>query len=91
MTIVRDGAGYDPARGSLAAYLYGIARNHVLRRLERERLFVPFADGDEENDTVTGRLVADQDPLTDLTRNEMIDAVRVAVLACPPLREASFV
>jgi RNA polymerase sigma-70 factor (ECF subfamily) len=83
MTIVRDGVSYDPSRGSLAAYMYGIARNHVLRRLERERLFVPFADTDEESETVTGRLIADQDPLTDLTRNEMIEAVRVAVLALP--------
>lgn len=84
MTIVREGAGYDPARGSLAGYLYGIARNHVLRRLERERLFVPFADAEEEKESATtARLIAETDPLADLTRSEMIETVRVAVLALP--------
>jgi len=84
MTIVRDARAYDPARGSLASYLYGIARNHVLRRLERERLFVPFADAEEDQETsATASLIAETDPLADLTRNEMIEAVRGAVLALP--------
>ena len=84
LTIVREGDGYDPARGSLAGYLYGIARNQVLRRLERERLFVPFADAEEEKESVTtARLIAETDPLADLTRSEMIETVRVAVLALP--------
>jgi RNA polymerase sigma-70 factor (ECF subfamily) len=83
MTIVRESEGYDPARGSLAGYLYGIARNHVLRRLERERLFVPFADAEEEQEAATARLIAETDPLADLTRSEMIETVRVAVLALP--------
>ena len=83
MTIVRDGVGYDPARGSLASYMYGIARNQVLRRLERERLFVPFADAEDEQEATTDRLIAETDPLADLTRNEMIEAVRGAVLALP--------
>ncbi len=84
MTLVRNGAGYDPARGSLSAYLYGIARNHVLRRLERERIFVPFADAEQEQEAqATAGLIAETDPLADLTRNEMIEAVRGAVLALP--------
>ena len=44
IVLMREAHNYDPKRGSLAAYLYGISRNHVLRRLERDRLFVPFAD-----------------------------------------------
>jgi RNA polymerase sigma-70 factor (ECF subfamily) len=83
LTIVRESEGYDPARGSLAGYLYGIARNHVLRRLERERVFVPFADAEEEQEGATARLIAETDPLADLTRSEMIETVRVAVLALP--------
>ena len=81
---MREGHRYDSSRGSLAAYLYGIARNHVLRRLERERSFVQLADateGDYESSSAT--LVAEGDPLGDLTRNEMIDEVRQAVLALP--------
>jgi RNA polymerase sigma-70 factor (ECF subfamily) len=84
MTIVRDPISYDPARGPLASYLYGIARNHVLRRLERERLFVPFAEADEENENARAEVLrVETDPLADLTRNEMIETVRGAVLALP--------
>ncbi len=35
LTLLRDGGRYDPARGPLAAYLYGIARKMVFRHLER--------------------------------------------------------
>jgi RNA polymerase sigma-70 factor, ECF subfamily len=84
MVLMREARNYDPHRGSLPAYLYGIARNHVLRRLERDRLFVPFTDGDEDESLRTPScMVANADPLLDLTRNEMIDAVRGAVLALP--------
>ena len=84
MVLMREAQKYDPERGSLAAYLYGIARNHVLRRLERDRQFVPFNDSAEDESAVTpATLIAQGDPLLDLTRNEMIDAVRGAVLALP--------
>ena len=35
--VVMGSAKYDSERGSVAAFLYGIARNMVLRALERER------------------------------------------------------
>src|SRR5919202_119617 len=44
MVLMRDAANFDPARGSLAAYLHGIARNHVLRAFDRERAHVRFDD-----------------------------------------------
>src|SRR5207302_2263067 len=31
MALMRDGRNFDPSRGSVASYLYGIARNQVLR------------------------------------------------------------
>jgi RNA polymerase sigma-70 factor (ECF subfamily) len=84
MVLMREAHRYDPERGSLTAYLYGIARNHVLRRIERERLFVQIADSTEDETGVSSAtFVADGDPLGDLTRNEMIDEVRQAVLALP--------
>jgi RNA polymerase sigma-70 factor, ECF subfamily len=84
IVLMREAQNYDPNRGSLAAYLYGIARNHVLRRLERDRLFVPLDDSAEDEGAMTPvTLIAQGDPLIDLTRNEMIDAVRGAVLALP--------
>lgn len=84
MVLMRDGDNYDPARGSLPAFLYGVARNLVLRSFQRERAFVALGDdaGDDESSVAEG-LIAHGDPLGDLTRNEMIERVRHAVLALP--------
>lgn len=84
LTLMREAGAYDAARGSLAAFLYGIARNYVLRRLRQDRSYVPIADETAEGDACAyDHLVAQQDPLGDLTRNEMIESVRNAVLALP--------
>jgi len=84
MALIRDNHGFDPGRGSLAAYLYGIARNHVLRRLDRDRVFVPINDAADESDLIQpAQLIAQGDPLGDLTRSEMVEQVRSAVLALP--------
>ena len=81
---MRDGRNFDPTRGSLAAYLYGIARNHVLRAFERERSFDPLeTDSEESNDAPHATLVAHFDPLGDLTRAESVEKLRQAVLALP--------
>jgi hypothetical protein len=37
MVLMREGGNFDAGRGSVSAYLYGIARNHVLRAFDRER------------------------------------------------------
>jgi RNA polymerase sigma-70 factor (ECF subfamily) len=81
MSLIRNADGYDASRGSLGGYLYGIARNHVLRSIERDRAYVAMDD-----DTV---LTTDETPLGDLTRAETIESVRQAVLNLPPnYREA---
>jgi RNA polymerase sigma-70 factor (ECF subfamily) len=82
LAMIREDCGYDPGRGTLSGYLFGIARKLVLRRLERSRSEVALgADGEEESDLV--ELVASPDPLTDLTRKEGIAALRRAVQALP--------
>ena len=87
LTLVgRESQMFDPSRGTLAAYLYGVARNQVLRRLEKERHFVAIIDEtteDESATTASGQLIAAHDPLAELARNELIEAVRLAVLALP--------
>jgi RNA polymerase sigma-70 factor (ECF subfamily) len=84
MVLMREQDHYDATRGSLQAYLYGIARNHVLRRLEKDRPFVQIADEAEEYESATPeRYVAQADPLGDLLLSEMIESVRHAVLALP--------
>lgn len=85
IVLMREAASYDAGRGSLSAYLYGIARNHVLRRLRRDRLYVPIAgDPADAEEMIPEQLIAGNDPLGDLTRSETIESVRQAVLALPP-------
>lgn len=82
MVVMRSARKYDPARGSVAAYLYGVARNFVLRRLEEERPYLTTLDDPESE--YAGVVARDSDPLADLTRNERIQSLRCAVLALPP-------
>ena len=82
MVLIREGHTFDPARGSLNAFLIGIARNHVLRRLRRERFYV--LEGDLVSEVKQNRSSPTADgPLDDLARTERIESVRKAVLALP--------
>jgi RNA polymerase sigma-70 factor, ECF subfamily len=84
MVLIRESQRYDPARGTLTAYLHGIARNCVLRILERERPYVPLAEDAEAPHALPLKLlVAQDDPLSDCTRQEVIKSVRRAVLSLP--------
>ncbi len=84
LALIREAHRYDPARGSLAAYLCGVARNQVLRLLARERPYVPLVEETEEGEAVPlAQLIAPDDPLRNCTRNEVIELVRQAVLALP--------
>lgn len=44
MTLIRDAKRFDPERGTLSGFLFGIARNHVRKRWEQERRSVPLPD-----------------------------------------------
>src|SRR5687768_18476252 len=69
---------FDPARGTLRAFLLGIARNLALKRWRAEHRFEPLEDEDA--------IVAE--PI-DLDRGEVGDIVGRAVRALQPLqREA---
>lgn len=84
IALMRDMHQFDPSRGNVAGYLFGMARHSVLRRLRRERSFVSMSDHGEEGGAAFDELLmTDADPFTDLTRNETIDLVRQAVLALP--------
>jgi RNA polymerase sigma-70 factor, ECF subfamily len=84
MALMRDGHQFDPGRGTVAGYLFGIARYRVLRRLQRERSCVSIEPGEagEEGEELQ-ELAAVDDPLGDFTRNETVEAVRQAVLSLP--------
>src|SRR5690349_13878209 len=89
LALIRDSHNYDPARGTLSAYLYGVARHHVLRCLETNRAYVSITDEPGSGKPAVREPVSPDDPLGEMTRNERIDATRRAVLALPPsYREA---
>src|SRR5262245_46582552 len=64
LTLMREAERYQPGRSSGMAWLCGIARNHALRRLERERSVVPL---DEDATNEARALAVNPDPLGDLT------------------------
>ena len=48
MTLIRDPQRFDPARGTLAGFLFGVARNHLRKRWEQDRRLVSLVgDADE--------------------------------------------
>ena len=86
MVLIRERPAFDPARGSLNAFLLGVARNHVLRRLRRERFYVAIeADSENHGKTIQAAPTAatSAGPLDHLTRTEAIESVRRSVLALP--------
>lgn len=80
--LMRDGRLFDPAKGSVGAFLLGVARNYVLRRLRVEQHLAPLGN-EFEDDVTTLQASTDICPLDDLTRAETIEAVRKAVLSLP--------
>ena len=88
MTLVREPKKYDPQRGALGAFLYGIARNRVMKRLERAPRELPLENTDgtcRANSFAT-------DPMTPAhwaELRERREQVRSAVLELPiEFREA---
>jgi RNA polymerase sigma-70 factor (ECF subfamily) len=80
--LMREGHVFDASRGSVSAFLLGVARNHVLRRLRVEQLLAPLGD-DPDDDIPSLHPTTDLCPLEDLTRAETIESVRKAVLSLP--------
>ena len=89
MTLIQERARFEPSRGTLSAYLFGMGRNLLLRRLDREQVYVPFLEHGRENGGGNGErkngahavLVM---PPNDILRSETIDRVRQAVSSLPP-------
>jgi RNA polymerase sigma-70 factor (ECF subfamily) len=55
MTLIRDAKRFDPARGTLGGFLFGVARNHLRRRWEQERNSVPLPESADELDVIMAR------------------------------------
>jgi RNA polymerase sigma-70 factor (ECF subfamily) len=89
MTLMRVPKKYDSTRGTLGGFLYGIARNRVMKHLERLPREISL---EEKNEDGSGSGIVLQDtstPATQAEKRERADHVRAAVLDLPPdFREA---
>ena len=81
LALIRADSGYDPRRGALSGYLFGIARKLVLRHIERTRADVALAP--DSDDSALSEISVTDDPMVDLTRRESIDALRHAIVTLP--------
>lgn len=80
MLLIRKPKAYDPAKGSLAAYLFGVARNLARRAMRQDRDASLEDIAEVELPTAVGVGALDR-----LTNSEMLNAMRKALLALPEL------
>jgi RNA polymerase sigma-70 factor (ECF subfamily) len=86
INLIRHADRFDPTRGSVRSFLYGIARNCLLQHFERERRYVSYEGEVPENGSATLQNALRPDmnnPLAELTSAEMLDELRQAVLTLP--------
>ena len=81
MQLIRNPNGYDPAKGSVAGYLFGIARNLTRRRVDRSRLDEPLAEDGAEGDEPVPASATDL--LADLTRADLLAWLQKAMKTLP--------
>jgi RNA polymerase sigma-70 factor (ECF subfamily) len=84
LSLLRDRSDYQPSRGSVKSYLYGMARHRLLRLLDREKILVSL-NGNENGDHEVAfeSMSGNEDPFADLAREEVVELVRQAVLSLP--------
>jgi RNA polymerase sigma-70 factor (ECF subfamily) len=93
MELIEHGRRFDPSRGALRSFLYGVARNLVLRRIDKDRPAGSKSGWESRLESGPEPSMEDfpgvEDVLGDLTRRETIEQVRRAVSSLPPAyREA---
>ena len=80
MFLLQRGRGFDPGRGAVGAYLFGVARNYVRRAMEKSHSEAIMTIAAEDDDP---SLVTNCDPVDEIARGQMSRAVRKAVLSLP--------
>jgi len=85
LALMQRSSGFDAAKGTLGSYLFGITRNILSKRMRDENSRDTLElSGEESEAASTG-----PDPWAALSRQELIDTVRTAVVSLPmPYREA---
>lgn len=79
VTVIREARRFEAGRATVSAWLCGIARNYIRRRLALDHGTMSLDDGEIEIPAVA----PNADPLADLTSAEAIESLRRAVLSLP--------
>jgi len=89
MTLMREPKKYDSDRGPVGAYLYGIARNRVMKHLERLPRELPLEETNDDGTRTSEIAVNPFTPAQWAEQQERSARVRAAVLDLPAeFREA---
>jgi RNA polymerase sigma-70 factor (ECF subfamily) len=84
LALLNDTLKFDPTRGVLQSFLFGVARNLLLKQYETQRRYVSnshSADTEESDDDVAD---SGAGPLERLLLNEAAENVRCALQRIPP-------
>jgi RNA polymerase sigma-70 factor (ECF subfamily) len=89
MGLLTNSLKFDPLRGALQNFLFGVARNLVMKHEHaRQRCAAPpaHAGDDDDDDADTGLELADDaaEPLSRMLGNEQAEQVRRALALLPP-------
>src|SRR5208337_2575777 len=80
MTLVREPKKYDAERGALGAFLYGVARNRIMKHQERLPREVPLLNPEDDGFAGYAQAIDSATPAHWAELRERRDHVRAAVL-----------
>jgi RNA polymerase sigma-70 factor (ECF subfamily) len=83
MTLVREPAKYDPQRGTLPGFLFGIARNKVMKHNERLPREIALVERHEDGSGPGVTLRDSYTPAMYAEHRERLEKVRAAVMELP--------
>ena len=89
MTLVRDPNKYDSSRGTVGAFLYGVARNRIMKHVERAPRDLPLLERGDTGYHVLPQTIDQVTPAHSAELNERRERVHRAVTELPvEFREA---
>lgn len=85
MGVLTGSFTYDPLRGALPAFLFGVARKLILKHEEPRRRLTAFPErGDDEDEGELELAADDAEPLARMLSDELAESVRRALALLPP-------
>jgi RNA polymerase sigma-70 factor, ECF subfamily len=86
VALIEDKLAFDPARGALSGFLFGVARNFILKREAAARRFLPIQYINDENEDEIEIDFVDINPLPleKILADDRAEAVRRALVKISP-------